>query len=343
MTDISYEDRIRSQIEQYADTINMHDLPDIFHVWSHHYIGTGLQQVFGTTNIDEIYALGFMEASKFPDSTKNILSIGCGDGGVEIRVAKELIRHGCTDFVFHCADLSPILLGHLTAAVEREGLNSHFKPIEVDLNRIHVDGKFDMIMANHALHHIESLEGLFDYSRGALTQNGVFATCDMIGRNGHMRWPEAAAVVSALWPILSPQQRYHAQLKRLEDKFIDHDCSKEGFEGIRAQDILPLVLGYFHPYKFFATGGFIDLLVDRGYGHGYDAKSESDVSFIRFLADLNDILLDAGVVKPTWTMAFFTKDDRGEVHFRDRTAAKSVRNVGDNIPWTRFYPAPNHT
>ncbi|MCP1538103.1 class I SAM-dependent methyltransferase [Methylorubrum extorquens] len=343
MSEQSYEDRIRSQIEQYANTINMHDLPEIFHVWSHEYIGPGMKQVFGTSSIDEAYGLAYIDAAKHPEHTGRLLSIGCGDGAVEIRVAKYLIANGFNDFEFVCADLSPILLGHLKKAVAAEGLTKHFTPVEADLNKIQIPGNFDVMMANHALHHIEGLESLFEYSCQNLSPSGIFATCDMIGRNGHRRWPETAAVLSALWPALSVKKRYHSLLQRVNDTFLDHDCSKEGFEGIRAQDILPLMLKYLKPYKFFATGGFVDVIVDRGFGHAYDAKSPEDVSFIRFLADMNEVMLDSGVVKPTWVMAYFTKDDRGEKYYRDRNARSSVRIAETHPSWTRFYKEPNHT
>lgn len=343
MTDDAYEARVRSQIEQYADTLNMHDLPDIFHVWSDGYIRPGLESVFNTPSIDQAYALAFIEATSREGSSGRILSIGCGDGSVEIRVAKDLIQRGVERFHFVCADLSPILLNNLKKSVEREGLSKYFTAAETDLNRMQIDGMFDMIMANHSLHHIEALESLFEFSSKSLTDGGIFATCDMIGRNGHLRWPETAAVLSALWPVLTIEQRYHAQLRRVSENFLDHDCSTEGFEGIRAQDILPLMLEKFHPYKFFAYGGFVDVLVDRGYGHGYDPKSESDVAFIRFLANINEIMLDSGVIKPTMLMAYFTKDRRTEKYYRDRSAAFCLRKPDASVAWTRFYPEPERT
>ena len=343
MSEVSYDERIRAQIGQYADTIDMHVLPEIFHVWAQNYVGPGMEKVFGTSSIDEAYTQAFIEARQHPARTGQILSVGCGDGAVEIRIAKDIFSRGVKDFNFVCADLSPILLGHLKDAIGREGLSQYFTLVEADLNRIQVPGRFDMIMANHALHHIEGLETLFAYASDRLTPSGIFATCDMIGRNGHMRWAETAAVVNALWPVLSVKQRYHAQLKRMTETFVDHDCSKEGFEGIRAQDILPLMLNYFKPYKFFGTGGFVDLLIDRGYGHGYDPKSKTDVAFIRFVSDLNEIMLDSGVVKPTWTLAYFTNDDRGEVFYRDRRAVTSVRSRDGDPDWTRFYTTPTHT
>lgn len=266
-----------------------------------------------------------------------ILSVGCGDGSVEIGVAKELLTRDVTNFEFICADLSPILLDRLRESVEKEGLSEYFTPQQIDLNLLQVEGEFDVIMANHSLHHIEALEDLFEFCRDRLRDGGIFATCDMIGRNGHMRWPEAAILVKALWPTLEPKQQYHYQLARHSSEFQDHDCSTEGFEGIRAQDILPLLLDKFRPYKFFATGGFVDMLVDRGYGPGYDVGSAKDVSLVRFLCDMNEVLLDAGVLKPTWMMAYFTKDDRGERFYRDRRAIRSIRNRDGNPSWTRFY------
>jgi trans-aconitate methyltransferase len=63
----------------------------------------------------------------------------------------------------------------------------------VDVNATKPTSKFDVIMANHSLHHIVELEKTFDTIFDCLNENGIFATCDMIGRNGHMRWPETEA------------------------------------------------------------------------------------------------------------------------------------------------------
>ncbi len=333
--ELTYEDRVRAQIAQYSETVDMHALPEIFHVWSNAFIRPGIEKVFGTASIDECYALAYVEAKSRTSGTR-ILSIGCGDGAVEIRVAKLLLERGINDFTFVGVDLSPILLGHFRATLQTEQLGHLLVPVEADLNKIAVPGEFAMIMANHSLHHIEGLERLFADSHERLQDGGVFATCDMIGRNGHMRWPETEAILQAVWPLLSERQRYNLQLQRLETRYMNHDCSAEGFEGIRAQDILPLMLETFHPYKFMGAGGFVDLLVDRGYGHGFDPSIEHDRNLIQFLGQMNDIMLDAGTIKPTWMMAWFTKDDRGEAYYRDRRARSCVRDPSLDPNWPRF-------
>ena len=91
------------------------------------------------------------------------------------------------------------------------------------------------------------------------------------------------------------------------------------------------------PYKFYGFGGFIDVLVDRGYGHGYDANDPSTVALLRCFADLNEIMLDAGMIKPTVMTAYFTKDNRGEIYYRERRATGCLRDANFDPSWARFY------
>jgi SAM-dependent methyltransferase len=332
-----YETKVAQQIKQYEEGVNFHALPAAFSTWAQDYAFVGFREVFGVPTIYDLFSSAYTEVRKRSgrEGIGRILSIGCGDGSIEIEVAKRLVaEHGHT-FVIECCDLSPILLGQLTSNAEAAGLTDVLLPREVDLNRTPISGPFDVIMANHSLHHIVELESLFDYCKRELSDGGIFAVNDMIGRSGHMRWPEARALIDPVWPILTEPMRYNAILKRLDVSFIDHDCSTFGFEGIRAQDILPQMLERFHPWKFHATGGFIDVFVERGYGHGFKIDEPSDRAMIKMLGALNDILLDAGVITPTLMLAWFTKDERGEVRYRERSAAGSVRR-GDPS-WVRFH------
>ena len=111
--------------------------------------------------------------------------------------------------------------------------------MECDLNNWTAEHEFDSILAIHSLHHVVALEKPFDEVHRSLSGEGAFLINDMIGRNGHLRWPEALDVVQAFWKELPHSKRYNHQLKRFEDEFVNWDCSTEGFEGIRAQDIRP--------------------------------------------------------------------------------------------------------
>ena len=157
----TYTERIDQQIAQYADIVNMHDLPAIFHVWSHNYVRPGMEQVFGTTSMPEAYALAFLEARKRTGGESRILSIGCGDGSIEMDVAQTLLDRGQRDFVILCADLSPILLDRLKKTAADKGLSSFVEAVVADLNKMAIDGSFDTIMAHHSLHHIQDFKIVF--------------------------------------------------------------------------------------------------------------------------------------------------------------------------------------
>ena len=329
----SYEDRLQEQTEQYRETDNIHDLPAIFHLWSSDYIRPPLNKVFGVDDINLFYVEAFIIAARHNPGVLVFLSLGCGDGTVEIGIARTLLERTITRFRFVCCDLSDILLSRFRAALPAE-LAEHFELRTGDLNVLAFDMRFDAIMANHSLHHMVDLERIFRRVYDSLTDYGIFVTNDMIGRNGHMRWPEARLFVDFFWPFTSQGQRTHALLRRSEPRFIDHDCSIEGFEGVRSQDVLPLILAQgFKAWKFLAAGGMIDVFIDRGFGPNFDVENVDDAFLVRRMGFLNEILLDVGLVKPTIMLAYFVKYPVDEVHYRNRSAHAIVRDPASDPAW----------
>ena len=172
-------------------------------------------------------------------------------------------------------------------------------------------GEYDVVIANQSLHHVLELEHLFDAIRLGLAEGGIFLASDMIGRNGHQRWPEALEVVNRFWRELPESYRYNRLMQRQENEFINHDCSTSGFEGIRAQDILPLLLERFEFRLFLPYGNAIFAFIDRPFGHNFDAAAEWDRDFIdRVHADDEEGFL-SGRLKPTSMLAVMTLEPHG--------------------------------
>jgi hypothetical protein len=206
---------------------------------------------------------------------------------------------------------------------------------QVDVNSWQPDEEYCGAMANHSLHHLVELESIFDGVRRSLGPAGVFVINDMIGRNGHMRWPEVLEVVDLLWEVLPERLKFNHQFGRLDRRFINHDCSADGFEGIRAQDILPLLLSGFRFRRFLAHGGFIDVFCDRGYGHNFDPASRPDTALIDLLHLLNDALIDNGQIKPTAMFAVLgNQPDADPVWWRHWSPDYCVRAPGPDAPRT---------
>jgi hypothetical protein len=134
-----------------------------------------------------------------------------------------------------------------------------------DLNVWEAGEPVDIYLANHSLHHVVELEHLHEQVRGSMTAEGVLLVNDMIGRNGHKRWPETAAVLRRIWRTLPENYRYNHALGGVDDEYPDLDCSSESFEGIRAQAVLPRLLEVLHPETFVSYANIADPFVDRVY------------------------------------------------------------------------------
>jgi hypothetical protein len=139
----------------------------------------------------------------------------------------------------------------------------------------------------------------------------------MIGRNGHMRWPEACEQIARLWSLLPDTYKYNHQLSRLEETFDNWDCSKEGFEGIRAQDILSLLIESFEFEYFLAFSNLIDVFCDRSFGHNFSRERSFDRAFIDFVAELDERLIREGTLTPTHLVAVMTRDKSANPVFVD--------------------------
>jgi len=324
----AYAEKLRQQQQQYASGAEIHALPGIFDYWASRYVLPQIQQAFGANSITEIYAKPLAVLAQ-THARCRFLSIGSGDCSEEIKIAQHLLAHGCSGFEIVGLEVADNLIAEGNAAIGRAGLDAFVKTQFFDVNRQAIDGPVHAYIAHHSLHHIVELERLFDLIERTLTAEGHFVTCDMIGRNGHMRWPETLQRVEEIWTSLAEAKKFHWQFKETHHAFVNWDCTYEGFEGVRAQDILPLLLQRFSFAAFAACGGFVDPFVERGYGPNFSPDNAEDRAFIDRVATENDALLEAGTIKPTMMFADMVK--KGPVETRvvgPRTPQHCVRIPG---------------
>lgn len=297
--DPAYAARIASERQRFDADINVHELPAIAHYWSHTWFRPMLEEV-GVSHPDSFMAKYLGEAAQRTGNARpRFLSIGAGNCDTEVRVAQLLRAQGLKDFTFECLELSTAMLERGRQLAQAEGLGGHFLFTAADFNRWRPKQRYDGIMASQSLHHVQALEHLFDAVRDGLAPRGLFMTNDMIGRNGHMRWPEALKVVQRFWKELPARYHYNHQLRRHEAVYENWDCSREGFEGIRAQDILPQLLKRFHFKVFIALGNVVDIFTDRTFGHNFNADDPADRAFIDRLHAYDEQALAKGELTPT--------------------------------------------
>ncbi len=236
-------------------------------------------------------------------TVRHFLSIGAGNCDAEIRLATELRKSGASDFVIDCLDLNERMLERGKAAAAASDLAVHIEPICADFNSWQPSLKYKAVLVNHALHHVLRMEALLDEIRDSLQPGGSLILSEMIGLNGHRRWPEALGPLIRFWDELPESYRYNHRLQRQDTEYPDWDCATGGFEGIRCQDIVPLLLERFHFRFFYAFGNVVAPFVDRCYGPNFDARSEWDRVFIDRVHAFDEVEIMAGRIKPTIMLA----------------------------------------
>lgn len=301
--DERYRARIAAEKGKYEDCINVHDLPPIFHYWSNKYIRPKLE-AFGFSSPNDMFKKYLLEqAKRRPQEPLRFASIGAGNCDLEIALAIYLRAQGVADFVIDCLELNPAMLERGRAAAASQGIQEHIHLLETDFNQWTPVHEYDAVVANQALHHVLNLEGLFGQIKTCLKPHGSFIMSDIIGRNGHLRWPEALDIVHEFWRKLPPSYRFNPLLTRYEELYENWDCSTESFEGIRSQDILPLLVANFHFQLFVGFANVIDLFTDRTFGHNFDVKKAWDRAFIDRVHERDEQEMIAGRIKPTHMVA----------------------------------------
>lgn len=306
-TELSNEDRKKQELEHFAKDVNVHELPEIFHYWSNKYLRPMLEE-HGIEHPDDLFVEHMLSSAALCKAEKPIfISIGSGNCDTEVRLANRLKERGLHRFSIECLDLNPTMLQRGRDLAVAEGVIDHLSFIEQDFNEWKADKQYTSVLANQSLHHIQNLEGVFLEIRNSLHENGSFITSDMIGRNGHQRWPEALSAVHRFWGELPEGYKYNHQLQRHEELYENWDCSSEGFEGIRAQDILPLLIQDFHFQLFIAFSNVVDVFIDRGFGHNFDETNQWDLDFIDRVHQFDEASIQSGTIKPTHMMAVMRK------------------------------------
>jgi SAM-dependent methyltransferase len=327
-SDLAYRARLAVETATYATQTNVHELPAIFHYWSNRYLGPKARAA-GFSQPDEFFALQLCACyDRAAGGTRRFVSIGAGNCDTEVRVAKSVVATGRADFTIECLEINDAMLARGAEYAKAEGVAAQVLPVKADFNFWRPAGKYDAIMANQSLHHVTELESLFDAVRAGLAPHGRFIVSDTIGRNGHMRWPEALAILHEFWRELPKEYRYNHLLQRHEELYENWDCSGSGFEGIRAQDILPLLVERFSFELYVAFGNVIDVFVDRAFGHNFDPASERDRAFIDCVHARDEAEMRAGRLTPTHMFAVMHTGPQGEMRCVDGlTPAGSLRKA----------------
>ncbi|MEO8673179.1 MAG: class I SAM-dependent methyltransferase [Tahibacter sp.] len=280
----------------------VHDLPPIFHYWSNRYLRPRFETL-GFSSPDDFFAKSIAREMERLARPLNALSLGSGNCDLEIRIVKALREQNLVGFRITCLDLNETMLARGRAQAQSEGLSDCMAFERGDINRLDIARHFDVVIANQCLHHFVELEAIFANIARIVEPQGLFLTSDMIGRNGHQLWPEALAEVERFWNVLPERYKFDHVLRRQCHSYVNYNHADVAFEGVRAQDILSLLVQLFQFDLFVPYACIAPPIVGRRFGWNFDVNNRDDLALIDQIAVRDEDLIATGVVKPTQLIA----------------------------------------
>ena len=292
--DFDYERLVREEKEHFAATEITADLKEggghANASWDHYWRRVGAD--YADTPYASVPA--FLE-HQFVGTTRplEILSLGSGFCGHEIAVAERLrLPHRIT-----CTDLNEALFARARAVVEERKLAIEFR--ELDLNFIALEAdRYDVVLAHAVVHHVINLEHLFAELAKGLRPTGVLSLTEVVGPNRRLLWEENERLANALLDALPAEVTGGLRL--------DVQGEEEGMEGIRQEEILPVLHQHFEARFELRHGAFMRFLCTHpDLGRRLDPASPEGRRSLDFLIDCDQAAVRHGLLRPLEVYGFY--------------------------------------
>jgi SAM-dependent methyltransferase len=203
-----------------------------------------------------------------------ILSLCSGAAGIE----RQILVNAACPVEITLFDLNENLMREATAALSSV---AQISAVLGDVNAISAeqfgDIAFDIVMFVSGLHHVVEIERVLETVIEVLVPNGEFwIVGEAIGRNGNQLWPEALDAANRIFSRLPERFRRNASTGKVDFTVPEKDFSVNSFEGIRSEEIEPLLLRYFDPLEMYRKNCFLWRLVNPDYFNNYDLNNQED-------------------------------------------------------------------
>ena len=144
--------------------------------------------------------------------------------------------------------------------------------IQANVNELSYTGeKWDIILCVSALHHVVELEKLISFCHNSLNTGGEFWSIgEYVGRNGNRLWPDAYAEANRFFKTLPEEFRLNQHTNQVDQVIPYNDYSVGCFEGIRSEDIEPILDRWFHRVDVYKVNCFLWRLMNLAYCDNYN-------------------------------------------------------------------------
>ena len=258
-------------------------LPPAFHAWSQRWVRPKFERL-GATSPEDLYRVEIRRHAQAMEGRElRIVSLGAGAGDLELRLMQWLGENGVR-VRMDCVDLNPRLMQMGESRARELRLGERMRFFAADATGFHATQAYDVLVVNQLFHHVADLEEFCVALARLLAPDGVLLSSDMVGRNGHLPWPDVDAQVQSFWRELSPAQTIDAGDGKRKDRYPPVDHAAYSNEGVRAQDVVTCLDDAFDFEVFLTFGAAIMPFVERRFGFNFAADGADTELLDRFAA-----------------------------------------------------------
>lgn len=302
----SYSDRVANEIKHYKQIFKHGLFQEVPPVWNEveRKFADKIERITQVRGLPEYIARHVQGRKKI-----KLLSLGSGACGVELEMIAPLLKKQGTEMELTSTDINGEVLAQAQIEAKKRGVN--FQTIAQDINKLTLKpNSYDVIMAFAALHHFENLDRVTKQISSALKPNGIFVTVDIPSRNGYKLWDQAKATIGLIWKVLPSRYKWDHTVSKVPIfmlEFPDVDYSIGSFECANSEAILPTLHKNLREIVFVPAHGITRRFFDTKFGPNYKMKKLFDRALFELITDVDDLLVDSGVLKPETFFGVYTK------------------------------------
>lgn len=229
------------------------------------------------------------------------LVLGCGDMAAE----HSMFCHPKLLFdQIDAYDLSPASIERARVVTMAKGLNVTYTTADINQLSLPAD-TYDLVICFFSYHHFMEVEAIAAQINHSLRPQGVFFTIDYVGEQQQQFSSDQLRYANHFLSLLPPKYRkeLNGSLRTIAKPVPVELFSPD--EAIRSDQILAALDSQLTLLRQYNWAGLLMPLIE-GLGFNF-SESEPDLALLRFLFDVDRVLVNSGEIGPNFTMTMAGK------------------------------------
>lgn len=234
------------------------------------------------------------------------LSLGCGAGYLERRFQKEKIFKR-----LEATDISEGVIKQAKKLARKERLNILYRTANINNIKLKKN-KYDVIIANSSLHHIENLEHIIKEINNSLKDDGLLFVSEFVGPSQFQYTKKQVAIINEILGLLPDIYRKSIMdPSKMKPEFIpspiEYMNELDPSEAIRSAEIVGILEKNLTVLEKKNFGGTLLHMLLQDIVGNFDTKNPKDATALKLIMYIEDILIREEAIQSDFVFMILKK------------------------------------